>query len=410
MDFPHFVVTVGDDKERLFPLHPGSGHLLGRSPQASYILRDYHVAKYHCQIDAEDGAVTVRDVGGPGGTLINGTPISAHVLRHGDAIQVGETVIRYLMKPMSEAELHGSNGHHHAHCSAEVEALAELSGTDLSHYRLGEVLGKGSAGMVFKATDTTKGKAYALKVLAPSFGKCPDDRNRFVAAMKATMPLAHPNLVRVYGAGQAGPYLWAALELVEGECLSAVVERINEDTRPGWKFGLRIGLKIARGLAFAHEHGVLHKGLCPASVLLREADREVKLEDLMLAKASEVTPGHTTIRPHELTGDVDYMSPERTAGGAVKLDHRSDLFSLGATTYALLTGHPPFHGGTAAETVAHIRGADPAPLREFQPEIPVIFDDAVMKLLAKHPSDRYQSAADVVADLEAIGRACGLSV
>jgi serine/threonine protein kinase len=409
MDFPHFVVTVGDDKDRLFPVHPGSGHLLGRSTEASYILRDYHVGKFHSQIDAEDGVVTVRCVGGPGGTLVNGVPVREHVLKHGDAIQVGETVIRYLMKPMSDAELNGG-GHHHNVCSAEVEALAELSGTDLSHYRLGEVLGKGSAGMVFKATDTAKGKTYALKVLAPSFGKCPDDRNRFVAAMKATMPLAHPNLVRVYGAGQAGPYLWAALELVEGECLSAVVQRITDDARPGWKFGFRIGLKIARGLAFAHSHGVMHKALCPASVMIREADREVKIEDLMLAKACEVTPGHTTVRPHELTGDVDYMSPERTAGGAVKLDHRSDLFSLGATTYALLTGHPPFHSSTAAETVAHIRTGDPAPLRESQPEIPPAFDAAVMKLLNKHPSDRYQSAAELVAELEQIGKTHGLSV
>ncbi len=409
MDFPYFLVLAGEDKDRKLPVHPGSGHLLGRHAEASYRIHDLRAARFHCMINSDGGTVTVVDQAGSGGTLVNGAPVSSRVLDHGDTLQVGDTVIRYLTRPMTEADVARAAAGPTGPDTKAVDQLAELSGKELSHFRVGPALGKGSVAMVFRATDTADGKTVALKVMRPDYAKHEEDKQRFIRAMKATMPLSHPNLVRVYAAGQSASLLWAAMELVEGESLAAAVKRSGSGGPSDWRFAFRVALRVGRALAYAYEHGIVHRSVCPASVLVRAADQELKLEGLMLARACEAGPGHPAVRPNELVGDVNYMSPERTTGGAVPVDHRSDLFGLGATCYALLTGRPPFAAGTAAETVALIRTADPTPPRRLRPGVPAPFEAAVLQLLAKHPADRYHSAEELVEELEKVGRNSGIA-
>jgi serine/threonine-protein kinase len=409
MNFPYFVVVAGDDKDRKFPVHPGSGHLLGRHADASYRLHDHAIARFHCMINCLDGAVHVIDQTGTGGTLVNGAPVSARDLHHGDTLQVGETIIRYLTGPMTDEELHRPVPAPTDYDPREVDELAGLVGRSLSHYRLDAVLGRGAAGVVFAATDTAHAdRPVALKVMQPTFTRHEAERQRFIKAMKALLPLDHPHLVKVYAAGQTGSVLWVAMERVDGESLAAVVRRFTPEAMPDWRYAFRIGLKVAKALVYAYEHGIVHRNVCPASVLIRSADREVKVAGLMLAKVADRGGGEAQVKPAELLGDVGYMSPERTAAGAVPVDHRSDLFSLGAMCYVLLTGAPPFQAMTATETVANIRTADPPPPRAVQPGLPPAFEGVVLKLLAKHPADRYHSAEDLVDELEQIGRDAGV--
>src|SRR5205085_4008922 len=135
--------------------------------------------------------------------------------------------------------------------------LAGLVGKSFTHCRIEGVLGRGAVGMVFRATDTAHDRPVALKVMQPAFARHDDERQRFVKAMKALLPLSHPNLVRVYGAGQTGPYLWSAMELVEGESLSALVRRLGPDALPDWRYSFRIGLRVARALVYAFDHGIV---------------------------------------------------------------------------------------------------------------------------------------------------------
>jgi serine/threonine-protein kinase len=228
--------------------------------------------------------------------------------------------------------------------------------------------------------------------------------------MKAIMSLNHPNLIKVYGAGQTGDVLWAAMEFIDGDSLACILQRTNGRGIPDWRYAFRVTLKIARALAHAYQQGLMHRSVAPASVMIRCADQEVKLEDLMMARAAEGGPGLPPVRPNDLIGDVNYMSPERTAGGLVQIDHRSDLFSLGATSYAVLTGRPPFRAGSAAEVVTNIRTADPPPLRQHNSNIPPTFEALVLKLLAKHPSDRPASAEELIEDMEKIAQANGIPV
>jgi serine/threonine protein kinase len=129
----------------------------------------------------------------------------------------------------------------------------------------------------------------------------------------------------------------------------------------------------------------------------------------MLAKALEGTLAQQITRPGELVGDVAYMSPERTRG-TDELDGRSDLYGLGATVYALLTGRPPFEGGALIEQVTRIRQTEPVKPTRYQMSIPHPFESAVLKLLAKRPEDRYQTAAALVKDLERVGKIHGVTV
>ena len=410
MDFPYFVVVYGDDKDRKFPVHPGSGHLLGRHAESSYRLHDHSIARFHCMINNLDGAVTVLDQAGSGGTVVNGTKIASHDLQHGDLIQVGETVIRYLTRPMSEEELSRGVTIKTEYDPAAVDRLAELTGRMVSQYKLGEPLGRGSSAMVFRATDTAKNRDVALKVMQPDYANHDEDRQRFIKAMKATMAMTHPNVVRVYAAGQVEKYLWVAMELVDGDSLAGILRRTEGAGMPDWRYTFRVALKGGRALAHAYQHGIVHRSFSPTSVLVRTSDQELKVEDFMLARAAEGGPGKPAVRPGELIGDVNYMSPERTTGGALPIDHRSDLFGLGATSVAVLTGKPPFQAATVEETVANIRTEDPDPPRRANPATPQAFEAVLLKLLAKHPSDRYATADELVEELTKIGQANGLKL
>jgi len=135
-----------------------------------------------------------------------------------------------------------------------------------------------------------------------------------------------------------------------------------------------------------------------------------KLGDLMLAKALEGTMVEQITRPGELVGDVAYMSPERTRGGSAVVDGRSDIYSLGATLYALLTGRPPFEGDSLPETILKIRQEDPVKPKKYQLSIPDMFEGTVMKMLAKRPDDRFGTAGELLEELERVAKFQGMSL
>jgi serine/threonine-protein kinase len=223
------------------------------------------------------------------------------------------------------------------------------------------------------------------------------------------LPVRHPNLVAVYGAGKTGPHCWCAMELVEGESLADFIGCMGTAGKLDWRPGLRFATHVARALSHAHQSAILHRNLTPRNVMVRSSDQVAKLGDLMLAKALEGIQAEKITRPGEIVGDVHYLSPERT-GTEIGVDARSDLFSLGSLTYALLTGRPPFAGATPVEIMTLIREAEPVPPTRHQPSIPAAFEAIVVKLLQKKPEDRYQTAAAVLKDFEGLAAAQGVAV
>jgi serine/threonine protein kinase len=412
MPGPQFVVITGPDKDRQFPVHPGTGFLMGRHQDTAYTLKDPRASRQHCEICNENGVVKVIDRGGSGGTLVNGAKIAEQVLTHGDTLQVGETMLKFLTRDEASANttINAAPGGNAEYDPKAVDQLATLSGRTLAHFQLGDILGKGTTSMVFKATDANTGEVVALKVMQPEYSRNEDDMQRFVRAMKTMMPLRHPNLVAVLGAGRSGPYCWSAMELVEGESLTDVIKRIGVAGMLDWKYAFKVGVQIGRALDYAHAQGIIHRDVAPANILIRASDKSALLGDLMLAKALEGALAQQVTKPGQMVGDVNYMSPERTRGQADQIDGRSDIFGLGATCYTLYAGKPPFAGTTLVETITRVRQSEPLKPSTFQLGIPGLFEAVILKMLAKRPDDRYQTAGELVAELERIGKYNGVTV
>src|SRR5262249_21241665 len=167
-----------------------------------------------------------------------------------------------------------------------------------------------------------------------------------------------------------------------------VIDRIGVAGMLDWHYALRVAFHVGDALEFAHERHVVHRNITPQNVLVRTADKCALLGDLALAKALEGSEAQQITRPGEVLGDVRYMSPERLLS-AETIDERSDIYSLGAMLYALLTGRPPFAGSSIIETITLVRTAAPVPPKRYQMAVSDQFEGVVLKMLAKRPEERY---------------------
>ena len=402
------VVVAGPDQGRSFAVPESEPLLVGRGKDTATRLNDPHASRVHCEVHCEGDKVILTDRGSVAGTFVNGQRVGGKVdLRAQDLIRVGETEMRFLTADLNAATTRvptapgpGKPG---------GERLADLVGQTLAHFEIQEVVAKGQSAVVFKARDVNDGTTVALKVLAPEFSKNDEEMQRFIRAMKTVLPLRHPNLVTLHGAGKTGPHCWMSMEFVEGESVTEMIARIGTAGMLDWRNGLRVAIHVARALEFAQQHSIIHRNVAPQNIMVRSADKLTKLGDLMLAKALEGALAEQITRPGELLGDIRYMSPERTRGTG-DVDGRSDIYGLGATVYALLTGRPPFEGGSVPETIGKIRQDVPVKPTKYQLAIPGLFEGAVLKMLEKRPEDRHQSAADLVRDLERVAKFSGMTL
>ena len=186
---------------------------------------------------------------------------------------------------------------------------------------------------------------------------------------------------------------------IEGESLTQMLQRLGVAGRLDWKHVYRIGYQLARALAFAHSQNVIHRNLTPQNVMIRAIDKTVLLGDLFLAKAMEGGLAEHLTRPGEVLGDIRYMAPERLAGMS-HVDHRSDMYGLGALLYTLLAGRPPFEGSSPPELIVKVQTQNPEEVKKFQPAIPDELNRIVQRLLVKHPDARYQESTELLKDLE----------
>ncbi len=405
------LVIAGPDKGRAFPLKPNDWLLVGRSRATEAQLTDPHVSKVHCKVECLGPRVIVTDHDSTGGTFVNGQRITQQVLQPGDVIRAGQTqlLLQGEDAPAADPEEGKTLAVPLAAFPGADPTAHELSGTVLSHYRLGPLVARGTTGLIFRAQDTQNNREAAVKVLAPEFVRNDEEVQRFVRAMRTMLPVRHPNLVAVYGAGKTGPHCWCAMEFVEGRNLADIIGGAGTAGGPDWRQGLRYAIHVARALGHAHRNGIVHRNLTPRNVIVRTGDQVAKLGDLMLAKAMEGMLAEKITRPGEVLGDPRYMSPERTGGGTGE-DARSDLFSLGALTYALVAGRPPFEAASAVDTLLLVRESDPTPPSRHQPSLPAPFEAVVLKLLQKRPEDRCQTAEEAVAALEGLAAANAIAV
>ena len=398
------VIVDGADKNTCFEIEDGDSVTIGRSDHCDRKINDPAVSRVHCEVARHGDTCTIKDMSSSSGTHVDGRQIEQCELRNGAKIRIGDTVIRVGPPSGPDADTVMNREKDHT-----LKPLDQLVGTKLNQYEIVEVIGRGASGMVFKAWDETKERHAAVKVLTPLFAKSEEQRDRFVRAMKTMMPIRHPRIVRLFNAGISGPYCWAAMEYVPGENLTQLIERIGIEGMLDWKKVWQVATDVTQALQAGYEHKIVHRNVTPTNILRRESDEACLLGDLMLAKALEGNQSHQVTQAGEIVGDVPYLAPERTQHDGI-VDTRSDIYGLGASCYALLTGRPPVDGKSLPEMIDNVRKQKPRPPKQFQLATNEMFQDVIMRMIEKEPGDRFQSPSQVLGELIRIGKFNNLEI
>jgi serine/threonine protein kinase len=263
----------------------------------------------------------------------------------------------------------------------------------LGRYEVVAELGKGAMGVVYRANDPMLNRMVAIKTIntedAGHEGMA-EDEARFYTEAKAAGGLNHPNIIIVYDIGKSGHLVYMAMEYIEGKELREMLA----DGKPiAVTQAVDIAAQVAEGLAYAHQHQVVHRDIKPANIMITP-DGRAKIADFGIAR---MRSSETRTQTGVILGSPKYIAPEQVVGK--RADHRSDIFSLGVILYECITGATPFNGEGLSALMYQITNHDPAPPSSSNPQVPVMLDYIVAKVLAKAPEGRYQSAADFAHDL-----------
>jgi serine/threonine protein kinase len=270
-----------------------------------------------------------------------------------------------------------------------MQDAQDLVGQTIGSYTVDEVLGQGGFAWVYRVRDAT-GTSVALKVLKPRYGGDAPFEERFRQEAEVAAGLSHPNIVRILDVGNAGRFSYFAMPLYANS-LGSILERqetIDEET------AIRLARDVAAGLHFAHEAGLVHRDIKPANILVAD-DGTAVVADFGIARAA--TSYVTATGANMTIGTPQYISPEQAQGRA--LDGRADLYALGIALYRATTGQPPFRSTDWFELARMHVEETPTSVRTLQPQLTARFDRVVMRCLAKHPDDRYPSAAALAEEL-----------
>jgi len=411
-----FTVVAGPDRGRSFQLNPGKTVFIGRATESIIPLSDLAISRQHCQLKADENetSVTLTDLGSSSGTWLNDERVNKNGVVASDTIRIGDTSILVERQPAdSDATVPPQ--------SPEIESptrapglIEGLVGRQIHNYLVQEVLATGTSGIVFRAVDERNNEPLAVKVLWPQITRDSDEQRRFVRGMKAMFPIRHPNLVRIFNAGiqdvqQLGVRLcWVAMEFVDGYSLQSIIEKTGTAGMLDWQRALRIAVDIARALEAAFDHDVVHRNVTPDNILVDRHKDTAKLSDLMLARALEGAGAEQITQRGQLVGDLIYMAPERTRGE--EASHLSDMYSLGATLYSVVSGRPPFQAEHVPDLVSAIQNDDPGPPSEIQMAVNPLFDTIILKMLAKQPADRFENFSKLLNELERVAKFARMTI
>jgi len=384
---------------------PERGRLtIGSSAErASLVLPAQGVAEIHCIIArTKDGGWAVQDMGSDFGTLVDGKSVDVARLRAGQTLLIGsaslsvvdldseesttEEQVTKTPKPLPEERPSAPEA-----AADTAPASKETGFLEIPGYSIQETLGRGGMGAVFRARQDRLHRDVALKILSPKLAADTDFVRQFHREAQAAAALNHPNVVTVYDVGEASGTHYLAMEYMDNESLE---ELVAKEGRLPWKVVAELLLGAARGLVYAESRGIVHRDIKPSNLMLNSAG-QVKIADLGLAQHGEEDAGDGRV-----FGTPHFMPPEQIRGEVV--DRRSDIYSLGATGYRLLSGYTPFEGVNSREILRAALTEDFEPLSAHVSGVPSELPSLIERMIAREPSARPQSAESVVSHLEAV--------
>lgn len=270
-----------------------------------------------------------------------------------------------------------------------VPAGESPSFSQFGRYKIIEAIGKGGMGMVYKGTDPMLDRPVALKTIRLDFPlsrtETAELKDRLIQEAKAAGKLSHPNIVTIYDVGEQEGVHYIAMEYLSGCSLEDFIKKKGE---LNYRIVARIIIQTCEALSYAHQHGIVHRDVKPANIMLQD-DFHVKVMDFGIARleTTSLTKSNVTL------GTPQYISPEQLEGR--QADKRSDIFSLGAVLYEMLTRRKPFEGENISSLMYRVLNHDPPPPSSVNEKTPLIFDGIVSKAMAKSPEDRYQDAEEI---------------
>jgi eukaryotic-like serine/threonine-protein kinase len=284
--------------------------------------------------------------------------------------------------------------------------MSLTAGTKLGRYEIRSKIGEGGMGEVYLALDTELDRTVAIKILPAALASDPQRLQRFIQEAKAASALNHPHILTIHEIGATGDTRFIATEFIDGETLRQRIGLAMKLVEI-----LEIAIQTASALSAAHSAGIIHRDIKPENIMIRR-DGYLKVLDFGLAKLTGSAGSTTdTEAPTKamvntgagiVMGTANYMSPEQAKG--TRVDARTDLWSLGAVLYEMVTGQAPFTGETPTETISLILQKEPAPLTRYAHEVPAELERIVTKTLTKNREERYQTAKDLLIDLRNLKR------
>lgn len=412
-------ILEGPDRGREFDIPSDQPFIVGRGSDSDTKIRDPALSRIHCRLDIKDQQVILTDQNSSSGTFVKGIRIeSPQTLLPATEFRIGDS--RLLVDCESqldaptvtrELELGLASSKPIARSVSKTpidsRPLHELEGETFLRYRLDKLVWTGRNSYIFKGYDTRRDRVVAVKILKPHIASTEEQRERFIRAMRTMLPVIHPNIVRTRKAGRKGPYCWTAMEWIEGQSVTKLIQNIGIGGTLAWQDVWRVAVHISRALEAAAKYHIVHRNVTPSNILRRNHDKSYLLTDLVLARALEHTDAPSLTRPGDVLGELAYMAPEILLQPN-QVDQRCDQYGLGATLYALLTGDPPFKAINVSDFLEKLKTGSPKNPASVQLGMDERFCDLVMRLIKTSPEARFDSPKALLRELEHVGKLGGI--
>lgn len=393
-------ILTGCQSGKRFEIESGDTLVFGRSDAVDVVVPDPSISRIHCVFSNRNGTVSLSDMESRRGTIINGVRVEESNLSDGDLIRIGDVTLR----------VHVGGDHQLTNLLIALEALEtnpeKMIGQIFRCYKIKRVIARGKTSAVFEAENITTNGKVALRLVYQNELMDVLVQSRFTESIELGVGVRHANIVPTIAAGRKHSYLWVAMKLIQGQNLRELCRSKGSMGMLSWQFAFDVIKDITAALAELNRHKLVHRNITPSNILVRDSDRRSLLNDFIFAQRND-RRNHAKVKLIDDLPELRYVAPEVASGQTS--DIRSDIYSLGAVGYAIMTGRPPFRASEPEVLFEMIKFSEPESPRTFQLAVPELFQDVILQMLAKRRDDRFQSPKELYQRLTKMENVIGYS-